>query len=150
MKILITLVSIFVVAFTVVTIVVGSRNFDGVVVDKPYETGLAWDETQEQKTKLGWTVSFKENKYRMGANDVLITVRDKAGRILRSPAVNVSISRPETVRYDKTYAAVLQPDGNISASIDLPARGNWTLIVSIRQGNDQAEFTYPIFAESNR
>ena len=150
MKLVITLVTVSVVVITIVTIVAGSRSFDGVVVDKPYETGLAWDKTHEQKAKLGWTVSFKENKYGMGRNDVLITVRDKAGRNLQSPVVTVGISRPETFRYDQTYSTVLQPDGKVSASIDLPVQGNWNLIVSVRQGDNQAQFTYPVFAESSR
>jgi nitrogen fixation protein FixH len=45
------IVSILALAATLGAIFVGIRTFDGLVVEKPYETGLAWDEIQRQKAK---------------------------------------------------------------------------------------------------
>lgn len=53
MRIAIILICILALAATLGAIVVGMRTFDGLVVEKPYETGLAWDEIQRKKTNPG-------------------------------------------------------------------------------------------------
>jgi len=53
MRTAIILICILALAATLGTVVVGMRTFDGLVVDKPYETGLAWDEIQRQKAMPG-------------------------------------------------------------------------------------------------
>jgi hypothetical protein len=53
MRTAIILICILALAATLGAIVVGIRTVDGLVVEKPYETGLAWDEIQRQKAKPG-------------------------------------------------------------------------------------------------
>ncbi len=53
MRTAIILICVLALAATLGAIVVGMQTFDGLVVEKPYETGLAWDEIQRQKSKPG-------------------------------------------------------------------------------------------------
>jgi nitrogen fixation protein FixH len=46
------IVSVLALAATIGALVIGMKSFEGLVVEKPYETGLAWDEIQKQKAKL--------------------------------------------------------------------------------------------------
>lgn len=147
MRTLIIAISICVFAATVVTIIAGKRSFDGIVVEKPYETGLDWDRKQAQKARLGWDVSVNGTSFRTGRNELFITILDGNGKKVRDAAVNVKVSRPSSGAYDKTYEMALEPDGRYAASIDLSLYGNWTVIIDVRRGEDQTEFTKSIFAE---
>jgi nitrogen fixation protein FixH len=149
MRTLIIAVSIIAVGATIGTIVVGGRSFDGLVVEKPYETGLDWDKTQEQKARLGWTVSTNGN-FLAGGNELLISVADGNGVKLRDAVVTVKVTRPSTVHYDKTYQTALQPDGRYRATIDLPFYGNWDVIMNVKRGKERADFTKSIFAERSK
>jgi nitrogen fixation protein FixH len=150
MRTLIVVLSVVVAAATAVTIIVGTRSFDGVVVEKPYETGLAWDTMREQKVRLGWTVSTNKNLFPLGRNDLFITLYDRNGNLMADAVVSVIVSRPSTNRYDKTYQAVRQPDGRYRASIEFPLSGNWDVIMSVKHGNEQADFTQSVLAKKNR
>src|SRR5512147_1628402 len=87
-------VCILALAATIGTIVVGTRSFEGIVVDKPYETGLAWDETERQKAKLGWKIALVGARFRTGENELIIDAFDKNGRPLTNAAVSATVSRP--------------------------------------------------------
>ena len=49
---ILVIVSVLALAATIGALVIGMKSFEGLVVEKPYETGLAWDEIQKQKMKL--------------------------------------------------------------------------------------------------
>lgn len=147
MRSLIILLSILVTAVTTGTVLVGTRTFDGVVVEKPYETGLDWDKAREQRAKLGWSVSVNGSPLRTGKNDLFIGVMDKDNNPLRDAAVQVRMTRPSTNRHDKTYEAVRQADGRYLAVVDLPLYGKWDLIMNITHRNERTEFTKSIFVE---
>jgi len=53
MKILIGIVSCGA-GSVVTTVIVGSRSFEGIVVDKPYERGLSWDREQKERIESAW------------------------------------------------------------------------------------------------
>src|SRR5919108_6547317 len=54
--IILVIISILALSATIGALIVGMRSFEGLVVEKPYETGLAWDELQKQKKEnLGKT-----------------------------------------------------------------------------------------------
>jgi nitrogen fixation protein FixH len=46
------IVSVLALAATISALIIGVKSFEGLVVEKPYETGLAWDEMQKQKANL--------------------------------------------------------------------------------------------------
>ncbi len=149
MRTLIVVVCIIALGATIGTIVIGSRSFEGTVVEKPYETGLDWDRTKQQEARLGWSLSIAQGKFKIGSNDLFFTVLDRDQILLRDATALVKVTRPSTVAYDKTYRSIRQPDGRYLAKIDLPRYGNWYVIVQITRGDDAASFTRSIFAERN-
>lgn len=144
--VIIVLVCFIALAATIVTIIVGTRSFEGTVVDKPYETGLAWDETHKAKEKLGWTVAVQGGPFKTGKDDLIVKVLDKDGSSLSDADVTVTISRPSTNAYNRTYQAIVLTGGRYSARIDLPLVGNWDFIIDINRKNDHSSFKKTIFA----
>ncbi len=146
MKKLIIVIFISVLVLTTATIIVGSRSFDGLVVDKPYETGLAWDETRRQKALLGLTVASVGGPYQVGRNRAVFALRNN-DRIARDAVVSLRVTRPSTSALDRTYRCERRQDGKYQADIDLPQYGSWDLIVRVDHRGLQADHILRIFAE---
>jgi nitrogen fixation protein FixH len=142
-------VSILVALLTVVTIVVGSRSFDGVVVEKPYEAGLAWDKTEQERTELGWNVSMENGPFRTGRNELVLTVADRDGKLIGDAELSIRVTRPSTTSLDRTYAAERQTDGRYHAPVVLAHSGNWEVLVRVRRGSASSEYTLQLYAERN-
>jgi len=147
MRILIILVCVIALTATIAAIIVGSRSFEGLVVDKPYETGMAWDETRQKQANLGWTVSVQGAPFKTGMNDLIVKILSKDGSPLADAAISVTVSRPSTRAYDKTYQTVHLADGRYRASIDLLLYGNWDVTVHASRNNDRSSFKETIFVE---
>jgi nitrogen fixation protein FixH len=143
----IILICILALAATIGTIIVGTRSFEGIVVEKPYEAGLAWDETQQRKAKLGWTVTVLGAPFRIGGNELLISAYDGNHSHLAGAVISVTVSRPSTRAYDKSYQTVRQADGRYRAAVDFPLYGNWDVLVDVARDKDHAGFKNTIFAE---
>jgi nitrogen fixation protein FixH len=146
MKTLIIVVSMIAVGATAITIVVGGMSFDGLVVEKPYESGLEWDKTEQQKAALGWRVAIDASFFPLGTNDLRIDVVDRSGARLSDADVSVKLTRPETNSYDRTYTAVRQSDGTYHASVMLPIQGNWQAVIAVAHAKDRTVYVIPLNA----
>ena len=146
MRTLIILVSVLAVAATIGTIVVGRHSFEGIVVDKPYETGLAWDAIQQNRERLAWKTAIQQTTFTTGRNDLIVTVRGKDGLPLANALVRVNISRPSTRAFDRTFQTNQQADGSYQGTIDLPLYGNWYLNIFVSRNPDRTSFRKSIFA----
>jgi nitrogen fixation protein FixH len=147
MRILIILICVIALAATIGAIIVGRQSFEGLVVEKPYEKGLAWDETRQKQTNLGWTVSVQGAPFKSGKNELIVKVIDKSRSLLTDAGVSVTVSRSSTRAYDKTYRTTQLSDGRYHASINLLFYGNWDLIIDVSRDNDHSIFKEAIFAE---
>jgi nitrogen fixation protein FixH len=147
--VIIVLTCIFALAATIGAIVVGSRSFEGIVVDNPYETGLAWDSEHRNQENLGWSVVLQEAAYKTGKNDLIIMVLDKNGAPLSDAVVSVVVSRPSTRAFDSTYRTVVRPNGLYHAAIDLPLYGNWGVIIDVSRKNERTSFNKIISADQD-
>ncbi len=147
--VIIVLTCILALAATIGTIVVGSRSFEGTVVDKPYETGLAWDEERRNHESLGWSVALQEATYKTGKNDLIIMIRDMNGAPLSDAVVSVAVSRPSTRAFDRTYHTVVRPNGRYRTEIDLPLYGNWGLIIDVSRKKERTTFNRLISADKD-
>jgi nitrogen fixation protein FixH len=147
MRTLIILVSILAIVATIGTVVVGRYSFEGIVVDKPYETGLAWDAIQQTRENLAWTTALRQAHFKTGRNDLNVTILAKDGLPLANALVRVTISRPSTRAFDRTFQTVQQADASYRGSIDLPLYGNWDLNIDVNSGADRTCFKKTIFAE---
>ena len=145
--VMIILLSALVLAVTIGTIVMGGRQFDGVVTERPYETGLAWDEVRKEQQRLGWTVTVLKQNIKKGGNDLSLTALGRDGKPLENATVLVTISRPASRQYDRTYEAKQLPEGRYIASIELPQFGYWDLRADIWQGTDRMEHRERIYAQ---
>jgi nitrogen fixation protein FixH len=150
MRTVIIIISIIALAATVGTIAVGMRIFDGIVVENPYDAGLAWDETLRNKAALGWDLRLRNDVFKFGRNELSLEALDRNGRQLDNAVVSVTTSRPSTRAYDKTYQAVRTPDGKFRASIDLPLFGSWDLKVEVGRDKDHCSFNNRIYAEQQK
>ena len=145
--VLFLLLSALVLAVTIATIVVGSRRFDGVVTERPYETGLAWDASQKERQRLGWKIDLQKKTFTKGANELSLTIWGRDGAPLKNATVLVNISRPASRRYDRMYEARRQAGGRYGATIELPLFGHWDLRADIRQGTERMDHQERIYAQ---
>src|SRR5512134_1725587 len=97
--VMIILLSALVLAVTIGTIVTGGRQFDGVVTERPYETGLAWDEIRKEQQRLGWTVTILNTYITKGNNELSLAVLGRDGKPLKNATVLLTISRPSTRQF---------------------------------------------------
>jgi nitrogen fixation protein FixH len=148
--IVIALSCVLALAATIGAIVVGSRSFEGLVVDNPYETGLAWDSERRNQEVLGWSVALQEAAYKAGKNDLIVMVRDKNGMLLSDAVVSIVVSRPSTRAMDRTYPTVVQSNGRYHTEIDLPFYGNWDVVIDVKRKKDRTSFHKIISANRDR
>jgi len=147
MRVLIILICIIALAATIGAIIIGRQSFEGLVVEKPYETGLAWDKTRQKQRDLAWTVSVQGAPFKTGKNELIVNVFDKSGSQITDAIITITVSRPATQAYDKTYRTIHKSDGRYHASINLPVQGNWDLNIDVSLKNDHSSFREAIFAE---
>jgi len=148
--VIIVLTCILAMAATIGTIIVGSRSFEGTVVDKPYETGLAWDEERRNQESLGWSVVLQKATYKTGKNDLIGMVHDKNGAPISDAVVSVVVSRPSTRAFDNTHRAVVQPNGRYRTEIDLPLYGNWGVVIDVSRKKERTTFNRLISADKDK
>jgi len=143
---LIAFIAFIAIGVTIATILVGSRSFEGTVVEHPYESGLAWDQVHQDKARLGWHVSLLGLPYKTGKNDIEFSVLDKNGRPLSDAMVTVALSRPATSAQDRTYPARRAKDGHYRVSVDFPQFGYWDVRVEVKQKGEKCTFVEKIYA----
>jgi nitrogen fixation protein FixH len=147
MKFYVVIVGIIVVAMTVATIVVGAWSFDGTVVDKPYEAGLAFDAERQNHLALGWSVALSREEFSVGPNQLVVQALDRDHRPLAGASVTVTVSRPSTNSYDKSYQALPQQAGDYLAMASLPLPGTWDIGIDVSVGDKRTSFAETIYAQ---
>jgi nitrogen fixation protein FixH len=146
MRLLIILITFIAVGVTIATIVVGNRSFEGIVVERPYENGLAWDQVHREKVRLGWSVSLLGLPCKTGRNEMEFSVLDRNGLPLSDAVVNVVLSRPATSALDRTYSARRGKDGHYRVSVDFPQFGYWDVRIEVKQKDEECIFMEKIYA----
>jgi nitrogen fixation protein FixH len=147
MKFVIVIIVFLGIASVVTVIYVGNRTFEGIVVEHPYEKGLAWDKARKDKSAVGWVVDLSNEQFRKGDNELTLSVRDRDGRPLRDVEVAVIVSRPSTTKYDRRYETVGSTDGLYHALVSLPLYGQWDVTAEVSRREKSIDFDYRIFAE---
>jgi len=128
------------------SIIVGSQYFDGLVIDKPYETGLMWDQKRHENEGTGWKADIINSGFVTGRNKLVLSVRDRSGNTLTDADVSIKISRPSTRQYDGISKAT-RSAGFYKAMVMFPLYGYWDLKVVILKDRKQYDFEQRIFAE---
>ncbi len=148
MKVFIILIVIVGIAAVVGTIIVGSRSFDGLVVDKPYDRGLQWDQEQRDLIESGLRTEITGKTLQVGVNDITAVVLSKKGEPLKEKHLTIRVSRPSTARYDRMYQAERKQNGQfIARGVSLPLSGAWDIDILVGYEGRQLAFRHRIFAE---
>ncbi len=108
-------------------IVIGTMSFDGTVVDMPYERGLQWDREQKEREESGLQVQVSNVVVRSGSNGLVVSVTDREGKPASGLTMSLTVSRPSSRSFDKTYAMSPGSDGTYGATVDFPLGGIWDL-----------------------
>ncbi len=147
MKTLIIVVTLIGLAAVISAIVVGTKSFEGIVVENPYETGLSWDAKEKEKAPLGWKIDLRTKRFKTGENGVVLQVSDREGSPLSHAEVSITVSRPSTNAYDKVYRAVSESDGMYETHVRLPLFGYWDMNIRVFNKGRNVIFHEKIFAE---
>ena len=150
MKTLLIIVSIIGLAAVVGAIVVGRSTFDGIVVDKPYERGLTYDAVQKEREASGWVVDIVDPSPVVGRNELIISATDGKGSPLPDAEISLTISRPSSASYDRTYAAVRTTRGQFRAEIELPLYGHWDVKIRVKAEGKNITFEREVFATQGK
>lgn len=150
MKLSLIIVSIIGLSAVVGAVVFGIRTFDGTVVDKPYERGLSYDAIHHEKDASGWKLDILNQSFTTGKNDILISVTDRNGKPLTDVELALSISRPSSTAFDKTYKAAKTEKGQFIAEADLPLYGYWNTRVKVTNKGRSILFEKTIFADQKK
>lgn len=122
MKTLVIIVTIIGLSAVVGSIIVGRMVFEGKVVDKPYETGLRYDEIEKARTLFVFEILNKE--FHRGDNDIIFTIKDTSGKVVTDTNVIFALSRPSTTVYDREYNVNLV-GSRYMAKVNIPLKGYW-------------------------
>jgi len=147
MKTLIVVIVLIGLSSVAASIIVGSRVFDGTVTQTPYETGLLWDQMQKEREASGLSITITNAEFTEGTNTLLMKVLDQGGKPLRRASISVTVSRPSTASYDKTYNCAKLDDGSWRAVLAFPLYGYWDLKVRIVRGQSDILFAKQVFAK---
>jgi len=147
MKTLIVIIVFVVLLSVAAVIIIGSRTFEGIVTDRPYEKGLSWDKSQIEKAESGLSVDILTKFFTTGHNEILFSVIDSEGKSPLDARVYAVISRPSSSAYDMTFDALGPKDGVYAASVDFPLYGYWDLKICVTRGGKSLTFDNKIFAQ---
>ncbi len=125
MKALVVIVTIIGLSAVIGSIIVGKMVFEGKVVDKPYETGLRYDEME--KTKARFIFKLLNKEFHAGDNDIIFSIMDTSGIAVTDPHIILTLSRPSTTTYDREYRVNFIESGKYTARIRIPVAGYWDM-----------------------
>jgi nitrogen fixation protein FixH len=130
-----------VIAVNAVLIAFATRTFSGLVVEKPYLKGLAYEATlrqEEAQAALGWatTTAFRDG------GEIAVRYLDKAGQPLAALRVDAVIESP--LRPEPAVQATLayQGDGWYRARVAFAHPGQREAVVSAAAGATRHELRF--------
>jgi nitrogen fixation protein FixH len=145
MKFTILIVSVLALSAVVGAIVVGNMSFEGIVVDDPYETGLIWDEIQNDRESSGIVIRLQSSHFNKGKNRIRLLL--EKSKPVDIDSIVLKISRPTTVALDRQVAISSLSGNEYQADVDLPLIGNWDLIVQVTINGKRILFSNRIYAQ---
>ncbi len=109
------------------------NSHSGVIIDKPYEKGLSYDETLDKaksQPKLKDQISFK--------NDVLVwSLKDEQGKPIEYAVVEASLIREVQDGHDYKVALEHEGGGVYKAKLNAPLKGRWKVRLKAIWNNKQ-------------
>jgi nitrogen fixation protein FixH len=147
MRLLIIIVVLIGLSAVIGAVIVGKDSFEGIVVERPYEQGLLWEKEEQEKTNSGLDVKILNKEFRVGGNELSLSVVNKVGGMVKPGDISVLVSRPSTAAYDRRYTVTRSADDRYLTSVSFPLYGYWDVKVQILRGRDVVVFKSRVFAE---
>ena len=131
-------------------IVAAYRSFSGQVAANPYEAGIAFNKTLQQRkaeAALGWTATVSDVPAGAGAHVITLAFADKAGAPIEDLTVTGTLERPATDKGRHALTFKLVGPG-LYRSAPIQAGGAWDLNAEARNGKGdlmeaQERLTWP-------
>ncbi|MCW5750556.1 MAG: FixH family protein [Alphaproteobacteria bacterium] len=125
-------------------------TWQGLVVEKPYEKGLAYNQALERKMRaerLGWSLElgFVPTGAAPGAGEVAARIHGAAGETLPGLAVEARISRPVENLAPIVLELPYRGEGRFAAPVVLPLPGQWDVEIVASNGIDRLDGRRRIF-----
>jgi nitrogen fixation protein FixH len=136
-KVVIAVIATVVLGVVAATIWVASRSYERTVVADPYESGIHHDRDRRRAEALGWTLVVDEDQLHAGPEAVLaVKLSDKGGAPLDGASVTFRVSRPGTIRFDRSAPARPEGRGRYVAVLPMTEAGFWDLDVVIQRAGE--------------
>ncbi|MBL8688126.1 MAG: FixH family protein [Rhodospirillaceae bacterium] len=132
-----------VIAVNAVLITAALRSFPGLVVQRPYDRGIAYNEELRQdraQAAIGWSMvpTFADGR-------LTVRVSGADGAPVAGLVVRATLSRPLEIL--PPVEATLAPSGDVyGAPIELPRRGQWEVRIRATGGEGSYRGIYRIVA----
>lgn len=130
MRVVFALVILVGLGAVVGAIVIGNRTFDGLVVDEPYEKGLAWDAIRRAQEESGLVLHLEPAAFVTGSHEIVARIESPSGP-LRGAQVALLVTRPHTTAEDERPAVSAAPDGSYRAEVTFGSPGAWELAYTV-------------------
>ncbi|MCX7793854.1 MAG: FixH family protein [Thermodesulfovibrionales bacterium] len=148
MKALVIIVTIIGLGAVAGSIIVGRMVFDGKVVEKPYETGLIYDEIERAKSEM--ELEILNPVFRKGENELLFMIKDRKGNVPEESRIKLTVGRPYTASFDREYMVNLTGPATFRAKVDFPLYGYWDIRVSLTNNQKPVILEKRIFVEGGK
>jgi nitrogen fixation protein FixH len=144
---------LFVLGFALVVAVNGTMiwfavgSFSGLYTPKPRDRGLHYNDVitaQQGRDALGWRI---ESRWQPESHRLDLTLFDRDGRPLAGAHATVELVRPAENRPPLNIAMTFVGPGQLSGTVDLPARGNWDIDIVIERDGQRFAQTRRMFLE---
>jgi nitrogen fixation protein FixH len=132
-----------VIAVNAVLITAAFRSFPGLVVQRPYDRGIAYNDQLRQsraQTELGWTIVPRYDARRLS-----VRILDASGNPVPALEVRADLSRPLEAGSTVAVALASSAEGYVSDVVPLRP-GQWDIALDVTKAGDTYRSLYRIVA----
>ena len=127
-------------AVDAVMVTIAVRTNTGLVTEKAYEKGLAYNDNlaaAAAQESWGW-----RTRAAIDGGRFVFNINDKDGKPLRAANVQVRITRPVSAGHDFNLSLVEQADGSYAKQANFPMKGEWQAKVFVKWQDKQYQSTH--------
>jgi len=129
------------------TVWIGGLVAEPTVVERPYESALAWDDDKHAHESAGWQATLVGGRWQTPRVDLEIALRDNANAPLRGADIKVALSRPGGAAEPPWVNATATPSGTFVAPLQVSETGGWEAHIEVALGNQRLRFRRQLVVE---